>query len=158
MSTVITIQGTVISFPTSGESPNWSQPIVDFATAVEGALNSIVGPADVPPQVFIIDSYNPGTNINIPGLTFSTTVVRSALIRYAVYRTTTTATAYESGILNIVYNTNSGVWEVSRQYIGDGQLTFSVTNVGQVQFSTAALAGLNHSGKISFAASALLQS
>jgi hypothetical protein len=160
MSTIITIQGTVIAFPTSGEPQNWSEPVVDFATAVEGALAGIVGPADIAPQLLDISAFNPGTDINLPNLAFSTSVVRGAFIRYAVYRTTSTTTVAEAGYITIVYNpTNpSGFnWETANTHVGDAQVSITVTDTGQVQISTAALSGINHSGTCTYAAQALLQ-
>ena len=156
MSQTIVIQGTPISFPTSGEPENWSQPVVDFAVAVQNALEGIVGPADVSPQVFVIDAYNPGTNINIPNLSFSTTTVRAAFIKYAIYRSTSSTSAYEAGTLTIVYNTAGGFWDMEQTFAGNGQFSFSVTNTGQVQMTTNTLAGVSHAGKLSFSATALL--
>lgn len=61
----------------------------------------------------------------------------------------------------VVYNPNNPVnnkWEIIREYAGDGKITFSITDVGQVQFSTTTLAGTGHVGKIGFAAQTLNQS
>ena len=69
MSTTIVIQGTVIEFPTSGESPNWAPAIVEFAEAVEAALQSVLGDFDVFPQTFIL-SNNANSNLNIPNLNY----------------------------------------------------------------------------------------
>lgn len=157
---IIQIGTTVIQFPDSGTSPNWAQALIDFATAVQDTLSGLAGPADVFPQIFVIDNFNPGTAVNIPNLTFSTTVVRAAFIRYAVYRTTTTANASEVGTINIVYNPNNPVgnkWEYDRQYAANGQISFTITDTGQVQLNTIALAGLNHTGKLVYSAQAFLQ-
>ena len=157
---IVTIGSTIINFPNSGTSPNWAPAVIDFAVAVENALAGVVGPFDVSPQTLIIDTYNPGTNINIPNLSFSTTVVRGAFIRYTVFRSTSMTSAYEIGELKIVYNPSGPVnnkWEVGRQYVGDGSITFNVTDTGQVQFTTTTLSGINHTGQLSYSAVALLQ-
>lgn len=161
----INIQGTVIDFPDSAASPNWAPAVDQFAKSVEGALNSIVGPFDVAPQALIIDAHNPGTNIPIAALSFPIAEVRSAFIRYAVYRTTTTDLAGEAGELSIFYNPDGPTgnkWELSQivnsGISGNGRITFNITDVGQVQFSTTALSGSNHSGKLTFVAQAILQS
>jgi len=156
---VINIQNTIINFPDSGQSPNWSQAIIDFAKAVELALASVVGPYDVPPQVYTMVS-NVNTLVNLPNLNFPTTAVRSAFIRYAVYRTTSTNVAYEAGQIMIVYNPSNppgNKWEVSQDFIGNGQITFTIADTGQVEFSTTALPGINHSGRITYVAQAVLQ-
>lgn len=154
----ITIGGTVIQFPDSGTSPNWAEPVINFAEAVQNVLSGVFGPFDVSTQSFSLDSFNPASNINIPNLVFSTNSVRGAFIKYVIFRTTSINTAYEIGQLNIVYNPNGpsgNKWEVGRQTIGDGQVTFTVTDSGQVQISTLAMAGVNHTGKITYLAQAL---
>lgn len=157
----ITIQSQVINFPDSGTSPNWASSVTQFAQAVEDALSSVVGPFDVGSQIQIIDASNPGTNVNLTNLNFPISTVRGAFIRYSVSRTTNSTSAFESGNLMVVYNPDGSIgskWEMVRDYVGDGQITFNITDTGQVQFSTTALAGINHEGRISFVAQALLQS
>ncbi len=158
MSITITINGSPVQFPSSSESPNWAPAIIEFAQLVEGSLIGLgAGAFDVAPQVMIIDTANPGVNVDIVNLTFPVSTVRSANIRYAVYRTTSTDTAYETGLISVVYNTSAGSWEISREYTGDGKITFSITNVGQMQFTTVALAGINHVGRLTFSAQTLNQ-
>lgn len=160
MSIQITIQGTPITFPSAGGSPQWAEAVDKFAQAVEGALNSVVGAFDVAPQALIIDAYNPGTNINIAALSFPTASVRSAFIRYAVFRSTNSTSVYESGELEIVYNPNgptNNKWEIAQKLVGDGQILFNVTDTGQVQFSTTSISGGSHVGKLTFVAQAVLQ-
>jgi hypothetical protein len=104
---------------------------------------------------------NANTNLPLNALAFPTASIRSALIRYSIYRTTNTNTAYEAGQIMIVYNTNgtpSNFWELIQYKEGNGQVTFSITDTGQIEFSSVALSGLNHAGTISFAAQTLLQS
>lgn len=160
MAITITIQGTPIEIPSSGESPNWSSGIIEAFQVIESALNSAVGTFDVPPQVFNGDAYNPGTGISLPNLSFSTSDVRSADISYAVYRETSSTNAAESGSINVVYNPNNSVgnkWEIQRDYVGDGQITFTISDAGQVSFTTTTLAGINHTMRISYSAKALEQ-
>ena len=152
----IIVQGNVIEIPESGESPNWAPAIIQAFVAISDALQGIVGNFDVSPQSFVIDSYNPGTNISIPDLSFPTSDVRAAFVRYTVHRTTDTpAEADETGMLWIVYNDNNGSWDISREKSGDAFITFDITNAGQVRFSTTAIAGSNHEGFITYTAQAL---
>lgn len=160
MSTIITIQGTTIVFPTAGSSPSWAEAVDDFAVAVEGALSGVVGPADVSPQTLTLDSYNGVSNVNLPNLVFSTAIVRGAIITYSLYRSTNSTSAYQTGQIMIVYNPNgtaTNKWERARTYVGTNQETFNVTDVGQVQISLASLAGISHAGKITYSAKAILQ-
>ncbi len=157
----ITIQGTVIQFPNTSASPNWAPAIIQFAQAVEGALSGIVGSFDVAPQAMNIDAYNPGTDIQINSLNFPTSDVRAAFIRYSVFRTTDTNTAYEAGELLICYSPSNPVnnkWDVAQRRLGDGLITFNVSDTGQFSFTTTTLAGSSHTGLITFSANSILQS
>lgn len=160
MALTITITGTPISFPSSAESPNWAPGIIEFAQAVEIALNSVLGAFDVPPQIQVIDAHNPGTNVDIANLSFPIANVTGAFVRYSLIRTTSTDTAYEAGNLIVTYNPNGGVgekWEISRDYVGDGKISFAISDSGQISFTTTTMAGINHVGKLSYTAQALSQ-
>lgn len=163
MTIPINIQNTVINFPASGDSPNWSPAVIQFALAVEAALASFVGPFDIPPQVFVMTS-NANNNVNLPNLAFPTSTVRGAIISYSVFRNTTGSgamTISETGEIYVNYNPTSGVgqkWEINRDYIGDAKVTFNVTDVGQVQFSSALITGISHTGEITYQAKSILQS
>jgi len=154
MSVIITIQGTPIEFPSTGESPNWAPSVIEFAQATEQALLSAVGPYDIPQQVFTLSS-NVNTNLSITNLSFPTTVVRSAFINYSVIRLSSTETPLsESGEIYVVYDGSD--WRITRDYVGDAGCTFDITSTGQVRISTTSF--LNYtSGKISFSAEALPQ-
>lgn len=153
----ITIQGEVISFPDSAQSPNWSPPLIQFAEAVEDALSGIVGQYDVAPQVYTIAS-DVNTNVDIPLLSFATSAVRGVYIKYSIYRSSNTTIEAETGMLMLVYNSFAGSWQISREAIGtDTKLTFNVTNGGSVQYTTTAIGGTYASGKLSYSASTLLQ-
>lgn len=158
MAIQINIQGTIIEFPSSGASPNWAPAVIQFAQAVESALSAVVGPFDIPPQIYVMTS-NANTNVSVPNLSFPTSNVRGAFIRYSVFRTTSGTTVSESGTITTTYNPDGTVgnkWQITREYVGDAQVTFNITDVGQVQFSSVLLAGTGHSGKITYTAQALL--
>lgn len=160
MSKNVTIGGQNIAFPTSGEPENWAKPVSDFAEAVAETLSQFAGPYDVPPNNLIIDAYNPGTNIDLPALNFPPSAVRSAFIRYTVFRETSLETAYEVGTIDIVYNPNGPVnnkWEYAREFVGDGKVTITILDSGQVQFTTDTMSGINHTGKFSYLAQAVTQ-
>lgn len=156
----IEVQGTLVQFPNSAAAPNWAEAVIQFAQLVETALATVIGAFDVAPQSIVIDAYNPGTNIDIPNLSFPTSSVRSAFIRYATFRDTDTTSAYEAGELVIVYNPDGPInnkWDVGQTLQGDGKITFNVTDAGQVRFSTTALAGASHTGNLVYVAQAILQ-
>lgn len=152
MSVVITIKGTPIEFPTTGESPNWAPAVIEFARAVEDAIATAVGPYDIPPQVFNL-TINANTDLVIDNLAFPTSVVRAAFIKYAVLRVGS-STISESGNLFAVYD--GSAWTLTRDYVGDAGCSFSIDSTGQVKITTSSLAGYT-SGSVSFSAQALSQ-
>lgn len=155
----IVIQGTPIAFPDDAASPDWAPAVIAFAQAVESALNLVINAFDVSPQVYTMVS-NSNTNVNINALSFPTANVRAAFITYSVYRTTSLSNASEAGQIIVVYNANSSVgskWELIQSKDGNAQVSFNITDTGQVQFSSVALSGINHSGQISFSAKTLQQ-
>lgn len=162
MSRTITIQGTSIEFPEPGESPDWGEAVEDFAVAVESALSGVAGAFDVAPQVMNIDAYNPtSSNIDITNLSFSISTVRGAVITIATSRQTNTTKKTEISILNIVYNASNSVgqkWEITREYTGNGGISFNITDAGQIQFTTSTVSGSSHTGILSYSAKALLNS
>lgn len=159
MSVEITIQGTPVTFPTSGSSPDWAPALVQFAQLVEAALAGVAGSFDVAPQAQTIDAQNPDT-AEIASLSFPTSDVRAAFIPYAVYRDTATQTVTEGGELFIVYNETgptNNKWSISQRRTGDASITFSISDVGQVSFTTTEVTGGTHVGVISFSGRAILQ-
>ncbi len=160
MSIPLNINGSIVEFPSSAQSPNWAPAVIQFAELVALALSSVVGPFDVVPQIFTLDSYNPGTNISVNNLAFPTSSVRSAIITYNVHRTTSDGSVSESGEIEIVYdvdNPTNNKWEIAQERVGDASISFTITDAGQVQFSTSTLSGTDHSGQLAFSAKALLQ-
>jgi hypothetical protein len=177
MSVQINISGTIIDFPSSAQSPNWAPALIEFAQTVAASLGGIVGPYDIAPQVVDILNDNAEHEIQTPGvsLSFPTSTVRSATIRYSVYRNNNdTQTHAESGLLVVVYNTESGDWEIQRDFTGNvtpegtyGNLNpagtctsgilFRIDSNGQMYYKAGTLNLPGYTGKLSFAAQALLQ-
>jgi len=162
---VITVQGTNIAIPNSSQGPNWAPGVIEAFQALADAVNTFAGSFDVPPQTQSIDAFNPGTNIDIDNLVFPPSEVRSATIYYAAFRKTTDSgppdgvELAESGNLEINYNNaraNGQKWEVIREGSSESSIDFNVTDLGQVQFTTQTLTGINHTGTISYRALAIL--
>ena len=158
MSVKLTIQGQTIEFPVSGDPADWGPAVTEFAQAVEEAINSISGAFDVAPQVQSIDASNPATNVDVTGLIFPPTDVQGSTIFYAVYRQTDSVSVSEAGQLEVVYNNGSGTFDFTRTGVGDAFIDFDITNTGQVRYTTSTLAGINHTGRITFRALSVLQS
>lgn len=156
MSVVVTIQGTPIEFPTTGESPNWAPAVVEFAQATEQALLTAAGPFDVPPTVDDITSFIP-TNAfnNVVKLNFSPATVRSVQISYALSFSGPVAT--EAGTLQLLYDASKALnekWSVLQEYIGETSSEIKVLDDGQLQLKVPTT---YTSGKFSFSAKVLEQ-
>lgn len=161
----ITIKGTEIDLPVSGSSPNWAPAIIEAIEALADAVNSVTATYDVPPQAQNIDANNSSSNVDLNNLSFPSADVRAATVYYTVYRKTEDSgppdgeEAVEAGTLEINYNDSNPVtqkWELVRSFQGDGKISFNITDLGQVQFSTTALGGINHTGIVSYRAISIL--
>ena len=158
MSIQITIQGTVIDFPSSAQSPNWAPALIQFAQSVESALSAAIGPYDVSPQV--IDIQNGVTGANVLALSFSSAVIRSFQVRYSVYRESSVPAELEAESGTILATYDGTNWNLEREFMSNKptpSITFSIDSTGQVSYTSSALTSLGYSGKLSFAAQALLQ-
>lgn len=177
MSVQINISGTIIEFPSSAQSPNWAPALIEFAQTVESALSGIVGPYDISPQV--IDIVNTGLETAIQNasvsLSFPTSTVRAANIRYSVYRSNSVPyTHSETGLLTVVYNANAAIgykWQIQRDFVGNitpegtsgnglttAGINFRIDDNGQLYYTAVSINSTGYTGKLSFAAQALTQS
>ena len=168
MTVKIQIKDTIIDFPVSGESPNWAPEVVRAIQELANAVNSISSSYDISPQYLIIDQYSSANNVEIENLKFSSTNILSAQIFYAVKRQTEDEPlnpgeyVSEEGVLEIIYNQDNPIgnkWEMARTFVGNAKISFDISDLGQITFSTTALSGgINHTGIISFRALSILNS
>lgn len=78
---------------------------------------------------------------NVTGLAFANGVTRSAEVHYSIAISATTS-LFESGMLLLIQKGSS--WEISRATVGDSSLIeFSVTNAGQVQYTSGNYSGFS---------------
>lgn len=165
MAIKLIIKGTPIELPESGQSPNWAPGIIEAIQALTEAVNSISGTYDVAPQVQIINSFPENSNIDINNLVFPKEEVRAATIFYSVWRKTETdgpnlyQELTESGTLQIVYNEDNdpgNKWEIQREFVGDANIEFTISDLGQIKFTTRSMTGVNHVGNLSYRAISIL--
>ena len=163
----ITVKGTTFEFPNSSAAANWSPAVIETIQAIADAVNIFTGTFDVAPQTISIDTYNPGVNIAVDNLIFPPTDVRAVSVFYTVHRKTDNSTLIstdgveiaETGTLELVYNNarSSGTkWEISRMGEGDAFVSFSVSDLGQILFTTENVSGINHTGILSYRALSIL--
>jgi len=161
---IININGINVSVPDSGTSPNWSSSIIQAIELIAEALTISAGPFDIPPQNFVMTS-NVNTNVPIPNLEFPVSAVQGSIIFYGVQRSTNSTKVSQSGILILNYDPTQSpgnLWQITDEFASSSSsgadITFTVSDVGQLQFSTTSISGTGHQGTINFRALAVLNS
>jgi hypothetical protein len=149
----ITIGDTIIQFPASGSSPNWSPAIIQFAELVSIQLQSISSPFDVAPTVQVLTS-NINAGIPLTGnganLSFPHGSVRSFNFTYAVYQVSSGAGAASIAITGTVigvYNTTTTAWSIQNDYSGNVQangepwVSFDMNSMDELLLITVGIPG-----------------
>ena len=160
MSVTLTVNGLPFSYPSAGEAPGWGENATDWASAVTDTVNGLIGPGDILASLFsITNNQGPGeggaTPANVTGLLFNSTAILGAIVYYSVTRKTDTNEAVETGELRLVYKPNSATWIMAQSLVGNAGISFSVTSLGQIQYTTSNLSGSNYIGKMRFRAYSL---
>ena len=159
MSVELEVNGQIYNYPENRESPSWGEDASAWAVAVTDVLGSVVGPGDIVLTAASIAN-NQASPTNVVGLAFDTTSVRGALVEYAIYRVTTGGGATElaeMGSMYLAYKSTAASWELAVVGLTNAGVTFSVTNTGQVQYTSTNITGSSYSGTIKFRARAIPQ-
>lgn len=110
------------------------------------ADGDISGTTDLPD--FTVNN-NKTTPTNITGLVFDKLETKSARIYFDLHRETDTNELDEVGEMFVVYRPKSDVWAVSvYSNLDDGEVTFTITSAGQVQYISSSLAGASYIGNL----------
>lgn len=157
MSISIVIQGTTYNIPEQGQSPPWGEDLSNILQAITTSLNSVVGPSDVLTTNFTIAN-NQSSVANVTGLAFDVSTVRSAIISYSLYRSSAAPSEFsECGQIMITYKSVANSWELTQFLTGSSGVVFTITNAGQVQYTSTNLSGGSYVGKMKFSARSFLQ-
>lgn len=148
-------------YPVAGDEPGWGQPASDWAAEVTDVLSDLLGSNDITQTSFNIQN-NISVFTDISSLSFNTGQVRSAIIQYSIYRTSTANPSgqAESGIIAIVYDNAAPVnqkWSVTQTANGNAGVLFNVTDSGQFQYKSTDINSTGYSGLMKFRAQTLLQ-
>lgn len=116
---------------------------------VDGKLALVLGnTTDIKDSAFTI-SNNVVAATDVTDLLFANAAVRGAKIEYSI-TINATASLFEKGELEVVQR--GAGWQLTRESTGDDSLiNFSITNSGQIQYTSSNYAGFT-SGKIQFRA------
>lgn len=156
MSTPITINGTVYNVPSQGENAPWGDELSDFLVALAGVVNSVVGSSDILTTNTVVAN-NQAVAASVTGATFDTATVRSAIITYSIYRSTSTSESTECGFVYLNYKSTAGTWDLAVAGGGSSGITFTITTGGQLQYTSTNLSGTGYVGKLKYQAKSFLQ-
>ena len=156
----LTVNNNPYIYPDPGTEPGWGDQATGWAEEVTTVLSNLSGADDI-----LETTFNVANNITVAqdvvSLVFNTSTVRSAVIEYSIYRTTTTTELAEKGTMEIVYKngaTPGTKWTIGRSFFGDDAgLEFSMTDAGQFQYISTNLGGTSYSGVMRFEAKAIQQ-
>lgn len=156
MSTQVVINGSTYTVASQGTSPPWGDDQQDLLLALVQVAQNTVGAGDILTTSFNIVN-NTSSAANVSGLSFDTSTVRSAIVQYSIYRTSSTTEQSEVGHLYLTYKSTAASWEIAQSYAGDSGVVFSITSGGQVKYTSTNFSGVSYSGKLKFNAKAFLQ-
>lgn len=155
----LTIGNRTFQYPDVGTEAGWGEDATGWAEAVTELLASLSTPGDILPASFAIQN-NVNVATNISGLFFNSGIVRAANVNYAVYRVSDSSPngVAESGVLLIDLNETAPIgqkWQLSQIKNGNGGINFSITDSGQVQYTSTDVGAVNYQGNIKFSAKVL---
>jgi len=162
MPVTLTVNNIPFEYPVSGDSPGWGAGATDWAIEVTDVLGGLVGPNDLI-QTTVTIANNQTIPRNIVGLSLNTGQVRSAIIEYSVYRTSTATPSgdSESGTMVATYDNLAGTgskWSLIITDInGYAGINFTILDSGQIQYTTNDINSIGYSGNMHFRARALNQ-
>ena len=159
MAVSLTVNNNTFEYPTTGESPGWGGDATDWAIAVTDVLNTLVAPGDILQTSFVINN-NVSSPIDVNRMSFDAGTVRAANITYSVNRTSddNPTSIIETGTIYLTYDSaasSGNKWILGQQKIGDAQVSFSITDAGQVQYTSSDIGTVNYTGTIKFSAKTL---
>lgn len=156
MARSITISGTTYSLPDQGDPGPWGDDLSDLIEALAEVANTFSGTGDILNTTFTVAN-NQSSAANVAGLSFDTGTVRSAIVTYSVYRSTTLSEKGEAGFLLLTYMSTAANWVITRYSNDDSGLVFTVTDGGQVQYTSDNMSGASYTGTMRFSAKAYIQ-
>lgn len=157
MSIPLIVNNSTFNYPEPGDPKGWGEDATGWATEVTLLLSDLKGPNDIIQTAFSINN-NQAVASNIIGLAFDSATVRYAIVDYTIYRSTSTNEVAEGGQLHLIYKNVAATWLIEQDRQGDDSgVVITITNGGQLQYTSSNLAGLSYSGTISFRARTLNQ-
>lgn len=138
MPQTLTIGSESFDYPLQGETAGYGEEAASWAKAATDALASVQGPNDILATSASLTN-NQTTAADIPGFVFNTAEVIGIECEYTFKRIydSGATTVMESG--KIMGHYDGSVFTISIDSIGDAGILFSITNAGQIQYTTTNL-------------------
>ncbi len=135
MSQNLQIGTTTYAVATQGETGGtWGEDTAAWMDAITDKVNSISSNYDILPSTASLTN-NQSSAANISGLSFNTSLIRSAEIDITVRRTAVGVELSEMFKILVVYESTAAAWLLSEESVGDASgITFSITAAGQIQY------------------------
>lgn len=157
--TEVVLSGTTYQVPKNMSTPPWGEELADYLVALGSAYSALIGVGDITETGFIVAN-NQTVSAPVTGLTFDSSVVRSATISYSIYRTTSTTALREAGEVTVIYDstaTAGSKWVLQRDSMGDALVELTVSDTGIFSYTSSNVSGASYSGLMKFEAKATLQ-
>lgn len=156
MAKQVTVNGNPYILNQQGDNPPFGEQQSELIEALVNVANNTVGTGDI-----LTTSFNVANNVtsptNVTGLQFDTATIRSAIIEYSIYRSTSTEEVSECGTMLVTYKSLAASWEVARYSVGDAGIFFTLDATGQAQYTSSNMSGTGYAGLLKFKARAFTQ-
>lgn len=135
MPKILQIGNEIIEYPAPEDRAGWGEEATRFAELVTEALLTVQGPNDLLTQSATLAN-NQIASANIPGFVFNTGQVQAINAEFLVIRVfdVGATTVVESGQINGSYNGTE--FKITIESDGDTGVRFSITNGGQIQYTS----------------------
>lgn len=142
MSVALIVGGNTYNYPALNDEL-WSQAATNWAIAVTSELAQVAVVGDIGPTTVVNIANNQSSPINVTNLMLSSATIRAGFVEYYVYRTWNGGTqeVLETGELFLAYSDIAATWTVAQvgNGVGSTGTVFSITNAGQVQYTSSNL-------------------
>lgn len=131
MPKTLQIGNQTFEYPVQGNG-NWGEEATAWAEAVTEALETVQGPEDILITEAIL---NNGSNGDVSGLLFDSSVVQQINVEGLITRTFTDSTPTQADAFIAIGSYNGSTFSISAEYVGnDAGVTLNITNVGQFTY------------------------
>jgi hypothetical protein len=148
------VNGKTFNYPEQGEDPIWGEDATAWAEEVTNVLDDLVSAGDIFQTEFTIVN-NQSTSADVNGLLLDTSVVRSAVIDYSIYRVSTSNPSgnVENGTIFAVYDNSASSgnkWIISQEKNGEAGVTLDIDDDGQFTYTSTDIGAAGYSGSMKF--------